>query len=559
MSHAQAKFETYSKLPPGEWQLQSVSDSRAKALKDLATWLSANPTHMGRVVKEIYHPVRRVFFPLVIHEACGAQVGKEFREQKREISCISSDDMMRESARGIIRIAMGDWLAKKQVTVLEFLHRVDLVLEFKDAGYEMLGAQQRAAVDLSEKYDADPQFFMRQILKLCQGALEELLGDHRAGRLVALKGDILTFAAELENHERKERQFRIAISLSLGEFKHASDKLTRLISYAGKLADAGEEFGWALGVVDGFISDNIASAFGIDALAPQHFDAMATLDLLAEIVVAKPHGSRSPTALGGPLGARFFCDDLPESRRTLGVYCIQALAGLRRQPGLSLAEELQSTHAIANRLIACGPQIVDVAMIEDMQRRRERSLLNENWIDGFIRDTRYCSHPGHGLLILADLVQSEDGLKSLAGYLRGWLGSVDAERQFSPNNKELSLARRMALLAAMQRLVEASAFSDNDKAQLDFRIGALVSANLDRGAVLSKLVQEGTRDLPSAIKLLRMAASGQFPQGDVQQTLARTLGCVIARHKQTLSAQDQREVHYLMAMVAPAKSEGEAA
>ena len=550
MTGKNASFEIYFQAPDAGWQVMDVVDSRASAARMATAWLAKNPAHGVKVIRETFHPVRKAFLSLTVLLEYGPQAGVKFRDQRRDLACKETEDLMHPNARRIITASMTDWLERHEVTALEFLHRLDLVLAFKDAGTSMLAAQQHAAVALSEEYDADPQYYMRQIHKLSQAGLEEILREDREGRLIALDGNsVLHTAASLTERDDRRRALRTAIAHSMADLPSPAAKLHWLIGQAEAISEHRRSLEWACVILDQFLAENVAQGLSLNTIVPPDLNTIEALEHLATLTQGQAHGVSRATENGARLNRLYFKGQLTATRHALVCLCFDRLAAMRRTEGLALHEDLSALQSVFHRLSALPASLADPERLDDIRRRREMFLLNDNFIDECVRAEAAPLSGGFTLLRLSHHVQTEDGLAHLSNFVRGWLGSTDAEKLYTPLNRSMAFMARLEALAGLQRVISQSPFTAEDRDQMGEQVERLIGANLDQGRVIHRLLEKVGRDPAALLGLLQRASAGQLPSGAFRTQLLRELVRRIQAERGAFDESQWKEVQYHLCLM----------
>lgn len=494
------------------WTLLDAIEERAAAIKRAQDALAQHPEGSVRVTKEVFDEETLQFRAFTAFEAGGEKYEDDGRaDRKAELPCLSPGDLLTAHARQTIARALKDWLARKTATVLELMHRVDLVEELEATNTELQHAVQKVAIAQAQSSAASVQHFVKQLNSLIQQTVERLYADERGGVFAEVEpGKLAALAARLNDAGDRERRLRGGIALRLKDAANWKDKLERLLDLADEAAAVEARMAWPVEILSEFIGEVVDAADARAALLQPYDDLGGALDALTEIFRGAAGREDVLTAAGGRLAYHVGEGRFDEARAVLARRILADLKGPKRIRPSDFDAEVALNRSLADRLIAAGRPLIAVEDVVEAFEIRSGRLLESEAVESYLA----AAAPGEALMRLIELAENVVGAhnkRKLASYVRARLGAHATERYFVQDQS--AALRRLSELAALRRALDASHFAPEDRDEIAGGLDLLAVAAETKAKMFDALAARPQPPLEKAAMFLRLAAKGAVPTG----------------------------------------------
>lgn len=517
MGSHETHFEVFLKVSPRhDWRLLCARPSRDVALKEAHAALAAAPKGSVRVSKEVLDPETRTFRSTTVFQAGGDAFDAAGSQDEREpeLPCTGPSDLVGLHAREAIAGALRSWLGREGVTPLELLHRVDLVERLEASNAEMQHAIQKIAIARAAEDDASVQQLVKQLYALVQAGVEQLYADTRGKLFPTLKpGDLAGLAARLTDRSDRERRLRGAIVGRLQGAKTWRAKLERILDIADEAAAIAEKMPWALGVVGEFMGEITRTEDARATLCEEAADRGDEAAALTALVQGDAADDARLSAVGARLAWHFSEDRFTEARSAVGARVLSVLKDPRRLKPHDVQDEIALVSALAGVLLHgpnphLSPDEVETAFLARCGR-----LLQPELVDALASAS---ADEGASLMALLELdaaVIGEANKSKLAATVRGRLSLHNVEKHFVYSDEPI--LHRLAELARLRQRLCQTALSPEDKASIAGLLDGFAAQATDAAQLFAKIESRALPALDRAAALLRLAANGVLPPGEL--------------------------------------------
>lgn len=535
MSGGDIHFEVFVKRSrKDEWKLLGAFPEKVAAMEAAQNAVMSHPTGSVRVTKEKFDEEKREFHAFTIFEHGADKFADDGRADRTSaLPCSGPADLVTAHARHTIGRALKNWLERKSATVLELLHRVDLVEELEATGTEMQHAVQKVAVAQAQSSDSNVQHFVKQINQLVQQAVEKLYTEVRADSFPTLKkGELAATAGKIARCPDRERKLRGAVAARLKSAKDWKAKFQRLLDLADEAHPIKDTMPWAINVVGEFIGEVSAVAAARQVLMKTPADLGEELDALTDIFCACTPATSGLSGPGERLAWYFGEDLFGEARAAFAETILKELRGPKRLRPSNLESELELNRTLADRLVAHSRGLIDPANIAEAFVMRSSRLLEPEAVEKLLESAE---HPGDEidrLIRLEDHIVGDANKRKLASYIRAQCGTHAAESYFLFGSE--APVRRLSALARLRKSLDEAEFDKSDYAAIAERFELIAVAIEEREKVFEQIERRSTPPLEKAFTLLRMAALDVLPPG-------RLVEDAVKRAKRQLASPDARD------------------
>lgn len=508
--HYEIFFKKHAKA---SWSLVEAMKDREKAIGMAQKLLKQNGQASVRVNKERFNEEHRTYRTIPIFEE-GAEKMGEVKEKtgSADLPCMAPDDFAKPLARDTIHRALTHWLERREVTVLELLHRPDLAESLEGTDTDLQHAVQKVAIASAKDSEASVHAYVKQLNELIKQALTRLYQDDRAKRLPKPGGKAKL--AEIVEAAGTSAGYRLraALAARLRKAGAYGKKLNVLVELAEEtLPDESADLA-VKEEIDSFLAGVLGFPAGVKALIGETRDLGETVDRLVSLYEGDPAELMSAPVAASAMADRLKQGELGQCRT---VICRTLLAELEKPKRLRPAgihEELEFSRHLAQKLVMTASPDLPADVLIKIFTERSARLLQPETIDELQHKSGDIDGQVTALISLTDNLVGDQNRVKLAGYIRSLLGSHGAESHFVRGSGP-ALAR-LSALAGHQRKVQASEFEAEDKADLARLFDALGLKLIDESKILNAIEGGAQPVLDRAAGLMRLATAGALPQGD---------------------------------------------
>lgn len=505
----QIHYELYTRYGrTGTWSLFDALPDRAEALKAAETLLAEGKATAVRVAKETYQEATGRFSSIVIFE--GGAAGPQGRAVKAETvedtaTCFKPDDFYSVHARATLMQLLGETLARWKLTVIELIHRADMLEKLEATGTLYQHAVQKVAVARAADGGESVVQIVRKLNELCERAMARVYKDERAGRLrPAPPTGILDFAAACAREADGDYLLRAGLAKALAPHAGWAAKLAAVLAYVPEAAGRDEAAAVSvMTAIDDLVAEIVSGGAAINELLGPRDTLGAALVAMAELFAGKE--PPPPATPGLAALARAFAENtLPAARTAIASRILAELKGQRRLAPESLDAEVAMLRALAFRLVLGQSNLMTGADIGAAVTIRSKRLVTSEAVEEFIGAGRDPAERIERLLQLEENVLGGENKRRLAGFLAPLLAAYPTEAHFL--DARTGLRARLDRLAGLQRRVLRSGFQPREKSACAERLDALAVMVLEKqgglAALMPKAAGAGAR-LAAAAELLQ--------------------------------------------------------
>lgn len=528
-------FEVFVKRSrKDEWKLLGAFPEKVAAMEAAQNAVVANPAGSVRVTKEKFNAESREFHAFTIFEHGADKFADDGRADRTSaLPCSGPADLVTAHARHTIGRALKNWLDRKSATVLELLHRVDLVEELEATGTEMQHAVQKVAVAQAQSSDSNVQHFVKQINQLVQQAVEKLYTEVRADSFPTLKkGELAATVGKIAKSPDRERKLRGAVAGRLKSSKDWKAKFQRLLDLADEAHSIKDTMPWAINVIGEFIGEVSAVSAARQVLMQTPNDLGDELDALTDIFCACSPATAALSAPGERLAWYFGEDLFGEARATFAEAILKELRGPKRLRPSNLESELELNRTLADRLVVNSRGLIDPANIAEAFVMRSSRLLEPEAVEKLLESAEHPGEEIERLIRLEDHIVGDANKRKLASYIRAQCGTHGAETHFLFGSD--APVRRLSALCRLRKALDGADFDKADHTAIAERFELIAVAIEEREKVFQQVEKRAVSALEKAYTLLRMAALDVLPPG-------KLVDDAVMRAKRQLASAEARE------------------
>ncbi|WP_269515051.1 hypothetical protein [Brevundimonas subvibrioides] len=519
-------YELYiRKTVPSPWALIQATENRHQAIETAEQILRDKEAVAVRVTKETMDPDTKEFQSVAVLTRGEPELPtKKVVDAPSQPNCMAPAHLYTPRARELLGRVLEDWLMRHGVTPFELLHRPDLVERLEASGVEVQHAIQKVAIPESQATGQPAHDLIRHYQHLTEQAMAQVVTAGRKGTFVDLTDRSLADVAH-RLAGTPDRAFVMGgvISGALVGARGARARLDRLMNLAESAPMDGAPRALVMSAIEQILVEllgarsNLAEILGpaldqggslaavVRMVAPREIEALIAHDPRMALLVPAVDGAAVR------LGQRLDAGEYPTLAASLARMVLRELRGPRRLRPSDATGEIDILRTLAMSLTATAGRLL---MLEDVQTafiERSRSLVTADFVQAYVAscDTVLCE--AEQLTRLCENVTGSTNKRAAARWLVACVTSLRFETEMRGPGP--TPARKLQVLAQLQRSVQSAALIQGDAEQIAGAIGALGGV-IEAEAKLTALLARAPAPIHQKLAaLLRLAAGETAPLG----------------------------------------------
>ncbi|PHR62663.1 MAG: hypothetical protein COA47_02855 [Robiginitomaculum sp.] len=501
------------------WNLTMACEDRTEALETAKTERDASEETSVRVTKESFDEINNVFHSVSIFSKGPENHQRKLRENNRmDPPCSTPSDLYTLHARRTLGRALGPWLKRNGISVIELLHRPDLAETLAAAGFDRQHAIQKVAIAQAGAQECSVQHIVLRLTELADKSTDRLRKLDKSNALPGFqkKGYSATFVAT-RAHSEPGFALRHALAQAMMSMKKWDEKFSFL---AGCVSDAlveGEGFEVSIEMLDEFLSETASLPYALDALVDGK-NLGERLDRITDILIGNaPQGGTNGAQM---LAIAISSKRLPVTQSALSARVFRELSGPRRLFPDDFDREVELNRTLASRMTRVDQALAPIDRLAEAFASRSARLLENETIQTLLGTCHNnASEEIRKLVQFEESIVGDHNKVKLASYLRGVIGAHKTRTWFAHGpDKPLS---RIAKIAHAQRIVRSSSFAPADRDELFAQLDALCAEVVQDTDVLNQLEQQKKPAIEIAYSLMKLCDAGILTVGTCSDDVCR--------------------------------------
>lgn len=509
------------------WNLYQACEDRKEALETAKAQRTSDAISV-RVTKESYDERNEVFRSVSIFNEGPEKHQRQMRENNRmDPPCRNPLDLYNMHARRTMARALGPWLKRHAVSVMELLHRPDLAEQLAAAGHDRQHAIQKVAIAQAGSQECSVQHLVRTLTELADKATDRLRALQKSKTLPGFDGK--GFAQTYETcsrHKEPEFAIRHALAQAMAPFKTWEKKFAFLSACVSDALVEGEGNDDALAMLDEFISETAALPHAVNELC--HGREMgAQLDEITDLL----QGTASKQQKEGMrlLAEAISSKRLPLTQSVLASRVFNELCGPRRLYPDEFMKEVELNRSLADRLMQVDRALAPADRLQEAFVIRSSRLLSQDAITNLLSTCdQQAGTELRALLHLEGSIVGDANKAKLATYVRAILGAHKTRTWLA--SKSAKTLERLSQLAHAQRKVLASGFAVPDRTELSEQIDRLCRTAMEETRIIEEICRREPDPVNSAMALIRLCEKGVLTMGVCSETICRKALSLLKSH-----------------------------
>ncbi|WP_426018829.1 hypothetical protein [Brevundimonas sp. DWR2-3-1b1] len=517
-------YEVYvRKSAPSFWTLLIATEDRKHAIETAEDQLNDRLAVASRVTKETLDPDTMEFSSLTIL-TLGAPEEKKKKVADPAIrpACSGPADFYSPHARALIGRVLEDWLKREGVTPFELLHRPDVAERLEASGVELQHAIQKVSVPESQATGQDVHSVVRHYQKLVDQAMARLRKAGRDGLFPELQDrSIADLAHRLAGASTRAFSMGGVIADAIKDRRGARERLGLLMDLMDGAPIDGPPRALVVVAVEQIVAEmlevrsNLTEILGpsldqganlaaiVRMVAPSEMDSLLRMDPRLALMMPDVEG---PAAR---LGLHLAAGEFPLLAASLARLVTRELTSQRRLRPQDPVGEIDILRLLAMALTASAGRLLTLEEVQAAFVERSKSLVTADFVGAYVNPCPTVLAEAEQLTRLCENVTGGANKRAAARWLGACIGSLRFEkemRQSLPGGP--SASQKLAILARLQRSVQAAHLGEHDESQIAQALG-VIGGNLEADAKLVAHIVRAQAPAPQKLTALLKLATGE--------------------------------------------------
>lgn len=512
----QIHYELFTKRgPKGAWALADAFESRASAIKAADELISQSAGMNIRVMKETHQEETGEYLSLVVYEqGKDASTREKVVKKEAELPCFKPEDLYSYHARATIARLLEDYLNRNKVTVLELMHRADLIEQLEATGTELQHAVQKYAIAHAGENNEPIHDVVRKLNDLVQKAIEMLYRCDRSDSFPKITvSSFGSVARALIAKGNAEYCLSGSVAVFISNAPDWDQKLGALLSLLETLPEKGKDRDLCVSVIDHFVAEMLGGRAAMSDLLGHQPNLGASLLLMTYLFLGREDKLSENTPSGVRIVSQQFAQGkLVNSKAAIARRIMTEIKGVKRLNPESLDDEVKLVRKLANLLVmGQGPMLPADDLAETFNVRSKR-LVSPESVDEFLQETKSPRDKVSKFLALEENIVGIENKRTLATYVFGTVTSHQMQVYFLDG--KTPVLKRLAAITEMQMWIAETGFQTENKQEISSAIDVLALRVIDEATLFQNIDRQKISPAQKAIALLRLCANSVLPIGE---------------------------------------------
>ena len=519
-------YELYiRKTAPSPWTLMQATEDRQQAIETAEEILRDQHAVAIRVTKETLDPDTMEFNSVtVLTRGAPEAPKKRVVDAADRPKCMTPADLYMPHARELLGRVLEDWLMRKGVTPFELLHRPDLIERLEASGVEVQHAIQKIAIPESQATGQPTHDLIRHYQRLTEQAMERVVTVGRKGLFADLANRSLADVAH-RLAGTPDRAFVMGgvIAGALVGVSGARARLDRLMDLADRAPMDGAPRALVMVGIEQILVELLGARTGLAEILGPALDQGGSLAAVVRMVAPREIGALiahdprmallMPAVDGAAarLGQRLDAGEYPILAASLARMVLRELQGPRRLRPSDAPGEIDILRTLAMSLTATAGRLLTLEEVQNAFIERSKSLVTADFVQAYAVSCETVLCEAEQLTRLCENVTGSANKRSAARWLAACVTSLRFETEMRGPGP--TAARKLQVLAQLQRSIRAAALSQHDTDQIGGAIG-VIGGVIEAEAKLTRQLARAPASVSQKFSaLLRLAAGETAPFG----------------------------------------------
>jgi hypothetical protein len=440
--------------------------------------------------------------------------------------CNGPLDFYTSQSRELIGRVLEDWLARQGVTAFELLHRPDLAEKLEASGVELQHAIQKVAVPESQAVGQPVHDLVRHYQKLADKVVARVIAAGRRGLFPDLETcSIADLAHRLTGQADRAFIMGGVVSSALTGLRGGRARLDRLMDLADRAPMDGPPRAMVLVPIEQLLCEMLAARTNLTDILGPGLDQGASLAAVVRMVAPNEIAAlirqdarmalQMPTVEGPAirLGARLEAGEFPLLAAALARMVLRELMSPRRLRPNDAIGEIDILRTLAMALTVTAGRLLTLEEVQNAFNERSKAIVTADFVGAYARTCSTVLCEAEALTKLCENVTGTGNKRSAARWLSACVGSLRFETEMRANAAGQTAARKLGVLAGLQRAVHGCGLNERDDTEISAAIG-VVGGAVENEAKIVTMLARSPAPLPQKLSvLLRMAAGETAPVG----------------------------------------------
>jgi|GEM_PF-6893149 hypothetical protein len=426
--------------------------------------------------------------------------------------CQTRDDIYRTQARRKIYRLIPDFFVKHKVTVIEVLHRADMLAKLENAGMYLQQAMQKIAVARSSADGTPVQETIRELDRLINAVYARVFDDKRDDVFPEVKAEGFgPLAVKLASAKDGAYIFNGALARNLRDCSNWNEKTVRLTKLTEMYRREAPGYAFVRGAADEVLAEILLMSSALQDIIGEKENFGEALLMLINIFLGKEQTGQYGEGQGAARLARLFSvGELPLARRSLGERIVAEIYSLKRLRIDSYDTEMKLFRQVTDLAMrGIGPFMSREELIPALELRAKR-FIEPECLKACLAMSTLPDEQIEWLFFAEGNIVGLENKLTLYNTIMRLVVSKAFVAQFQ--SSRIPILKRLHRLAKLNALARSSGFGDNSGRKIANILDIAASDLADQSKLFEAIDTQSSDAAEKAIMLIKLLAAGTFTE-----------------------------------------------
>jgi hypothetical protein len=426
--------------------------------------------------------------------------------------CRSADDFFRPHARATIYRLIPEFFTKNKVTVIETLHRAEMLGKLEDAGSYMQHAVQKIAQARSAAEGVPVQESIKILNTLIADLYNRVFSDKRDNVFPEVPAEKFgALATKLATVANGTYVLNGALAKHLRDGGNWNEKTVRLAKLAEMCSEPGAGRDFLLAAIDAFLAEILHMSTALQDLIGQKENFGEAMTALLQLFLGNEQSGQYGEGQGLARLARLFAAGLiPKAHRSLAERIVAEFYSLKRLRADSTDAEMKLFRRVVDMAQTCvGPHLTQEELSAALELRAAR-FLEPECLGASLAATVLPNEKVEWLFFAEGCIVGAQNKLKLFDTIQRLVISAPFTNQL--HARQIPLMKRLHCLATMNALARRSGFAEDMRKKIANLLD-IKALDLAAEARLFETIDAKSPDpAEKAVMIIKLFAAGSFTE-----------------------------------------------
>lgn len=497
------------------WTLCDAKSDRNGAVKLAETIIAEDGVVGIKIVKQVYDEDNGDYHSRTIFEdgRNKTNIAPAQEDVPNTIPCFRSDDLYSVHARKTIYRLLGGFLVQNKITVIELLHRADMLDKLENTGTLLQHAIQKVAVAQASSGKTPVQNIIKSLNNLTAEAYARVFRDAHDNVFPDIQAEKFgALATKLAGRTDGAYVLNGTIARHLRDTGSWNEKIVRLIRLMEMAPPNGAGGRLLLSATSGIVAEILHSAAALQDLIGPRENLGEALIALVNLFLGREPAEKNRERQGIILLTRgFAADELPKARLTVAARLIAEIKCNKRLCPDSIDGELHMLRKIAELAAqGVGKYLSRENLTAAIDLRSQRFVAYEN-LNEHLSEFVLPGEKLDRLFYVEKFILGVRNKQRLAAFSKHLIGTTEFQGYF--RSQRISAMKRLRRLASLNQSALGCGFKKKQRLEIADSLDAIANDIACNAKLFVTLEAMPASHAEKVLTLLKLFSSGTFTEG----------------------------------------------